>query len=881
MIPEETYQQWVVILEEQIRSAVVTGRNTDDAIAAVEQQARVDFSWSPPALQARLKAASEAGKRYREKLDRVSYMQKVAVRFGKKQWYAGPTENADNWNGLQHRLIGISGRSLEDVTTLDNESTTIVSLLDNPGTSKFSTRGLVVGHVQSGKTGNMAAVIAKAADTPFKFFLVLSGMTDTLRHQTQVRLQHDVKDTAAPNRWHLWTTIDTEINGSVVKGEFDHPATGGFAFDNKNQLAVMKKNAGVLRRFLAKLKNTDEATLRNTPFLIIDDECDQASVNSAALQKAVTKINGYIREILARLPRAAYIGYTATPFANVLIDPAAQDDLYPRHFIHALSRPNNYFGAERLFGRAALDGDHSDTEAGVDMIRIVPAGEISKLRPGSGKKMMFTCEVSDSLSHAIRYFVLVTAARMARGQGQEHSSMLVHTSVLNSVHRSTEAAIRPHLADIAARLIASDAKLLNEFAEQWDEEQEHVLAEQFDLKRVPFDRLKEHLSEVASSIEVKVENWSSTNRIDYSVPARRYLIIGGNVLARGLTLEGLSVSFFLRSSSQYDTLMQMGRWFGYRTGFEDLPRIWMEQDVMHSFLDLATVEAEIRKDIRKYAEEEITPEQFGVRIRRIPGMTITAPAKMRTAIPVEIGYAGSHQQTTRFHHNDKDWLESNWRAGEALVNAGNLDNGGRNPVLRAVPASKIIEFLNAYTVHASHRPMAREFLVEYIERSAATDWNVVVVQGDRDSAGVSTRLGRVTDVHKVRRSAMKDSGNEASIKALMSKRDLLTDCASEPVYQGEDSWEGYKKFREEQSMPPLLLLYPIDKKSDPRVIKEKSDREPLNAAHDVLGFAVVFPGAHAKAQVYVSAKIVPEEATEIPEGEDAIPVDVTDTDEGQ
>jgi len=879
MISDEFYQQWIVNLEEQIRSAVVAGRNTEDAIIIVEQRAREDYGYSPEALEKRLKALADAENIYREKLDQVSYMQKVAVRFGKQQWYAGPAENADNWNGLQHRLVSTSGRSATDVGNLDSESTTIVSLLDNPGKLKFSTRGLVVGHVQSGKTGNMAAVIAKAADTPFKFFLVLSGMTDTLRHQTQVRLQQDVKDTASPNRWHLWTTTDTETNGSVEKGEFDHPATGGFAFDNKNQLAVMKKNAGVLRRFLAKLKNTDDATLRNTPFLIIDDECDQASVNSAALQKAVTKINGYIREILAKLPRAAYIGYTATPFANVLIDPSVQEDLYPRHFIHALSRPKNYFGAERLFGRGALDGDHSDIQQGVDMIRIVPASELLKLRPASGKKVAFTCEVSTSLSSAIRYFVLVTAARLSRGQGEEHSSMLVHTSVLNSVHRSTEASIRPHLADIAAKLGSDDATILAELTEQWNEEQEHVLAEQFDLKRVPFERLKEHLSEVASSIEVKVENWSSTNRIDYSVPARRYLIIGGNVLARGLTLEGLSVSFFLRSSSQYDTLMQMGRWFGYRRGFEDLPRIWMEQDVMQSFLDLATVEEEIRRDIRRYAEEEITPEEFGVRIRRIPGMTITAPAKMRTAVTVEIGYAGSHQQTTRFHRRNAEWLKQNWLAGDALVRAGRLDVTGDTPVLRGVPALEIISFLRAYNIHASHKPMAREFLIEYIEKNAATDWNVAIVQGNNTAPLVD--IGRLPNLRTVNRSAMAHSGDEASIKALMSKQDLLADVVNRKDYSGDKSWESYKQFREQKGLPPLLLLYPIDHASEPLRDPGGQVREKLDAAHDVLGVGLVFPGTHGKAQVYVSAKIVPEQAAEIPEGEDALPVDVTDTGEVQ
>src|SRR5262249_56566900 len=125
--------------------------------------------------------------------------------------------DAANWNGLARRLKEQLHRSDAEIADVDEESTTILSLVDNPGLDNFSTRGLVVGHIQSGKTGNMAAVIAKAADTPFKFFLVLGGMTDTLRHQTQNRLERDVVDTA-PDRWYRWTECDSEQDGNV-KGD--------------------------------------------------------------------------------------------------------------------------------------------------------------------------------------------------------------------------------------------------------------------------------------------------------------------------------------------------------------------------------------------------------------------------------------------------------------------------------------------------------------------------------------------------------------------------------------------------------------------------------------------------------------------------------------
>ncbi len=755
-IPEEILQQFALVIEQRIRHAVTEGRSTDAAVDYVQAQEYADWSHNQDVLNARLQALAIARERYLEKLNRVAYLQRTAVRFGRQAWYAGPTADAANWNGLVQRLRGDLGRTDDEIKDVDEESTTVLSLVDNPGPDKFSTRGLVVGHIQSGKTGNMAAVIAKAADTPFKFFLVLAGMTDTLRNQTQVRLDRDVAN-VAPERWYRWTDCDVEIDGIVHKGDFSHPAAGGFAFDHRKQLGVIKKNAGILRRFLAKLKNTDQATLRATPFLIIDDECDQASVNSAALQTAVTRINGYIREILSLLPRAAYIGYSATPFANILIDPRIDpnkaEDLYPRTFIHALRRPEAYFGAERLFGRAALEGEYSEAESegggdGLDMIRLIAGDELGALRPAN--RTPFKFDVTRSLQEAIRYFVMVTAARAVRGQADQHSTMLVHTSVLNSAHRSAAAAIRPYLGTLCERLQVGDAELLALMADQWQQEQDRVLAEQFDRTPVQFSDLRALLAGVATSIEVKVENWSSTNRIDYSTPGRRYLVIGGNVLARGLTLEGLSVSFFLRSSSQYDTLMQMGRWFGYRYGYEDLPRVWMEDSVQQHFFDLAAVEAEIRRDIARYAAEEITPREFAVRIRRIPGMAITAAAKMRSAQTVQIGYAGSHQQTTRFFKKNEAWLRDNWNAGADLIAQGNAQPAkGFNRVISEVPASAVATFWRRYNVHPSHRPLAASLLLDYLARENRSGrllvWNVVLIgaAGGAPSAAALGSLGVV------------------------------------------------------------------------------------------------------------------------------------------
>ena len=880
-MPEDVFNQWIFNLTQDLRDRITRGETPQEATERLRSSEQDQWAWQPSMLHNRLCAIEHAQEKLEEELKRVRYLRQMSIRSGRPDWYAGPGANSTNWTGLENRLKELD-RSDEEIKSVDEESTTIVSLLDSPGQEQFSTRGLVIGHVQSGKTGNMAAVIAKAADTPFKFFIVLSGMTDSLRNQTQSRLDADIVSTCESNRWFSWTKVDRIENGAVVeKGDFNHPAVGGFPLDgSKNHLAVIKKNAGILRRLLAKLRSTPVAVLRQTPVLIIDDECDQASVNSAALDRAISTINRLVREIIEILPRVSYVGYTATPFANVLISPANVDDLYPRHFIHPMRRPKAYFGAVELFGREALEGDKVDVETGFNMIREVPEDEAPRLRPSSRARGGFNFEVTPALANAIRYFVLTVAARECRGQESEHSSMLVHTSVLNSVHKSTERAVRPYMESLSSRLASGDSTLLRELQDLWEEECSKVSSEDFGRTSLTFDQLCPRLAVVAQSIEVKVENWSSDDRIDYSIPARRYLVIGGNVLARGLTLHGLIVSFFMRSSSQYDTLMQMGRWFGYRKGFEDLPRVWMEASVREAFFDLATVEEEIRRDAHRYADENFTPEEFAVRIRKIPGLAITARSKMRNAVTARIGYEGEHLQTIRFPRYDDAWLRDNWVASSELVDRGIAKKVRSNRIVSGIDVEDIRKFLSTYQVYETHRTMERGLLLDYISRverdnSSLSNWNVAVISSESGNAS-ELPLGQIGAVNCVTRSPLQESKDIASIKALMSKQDLVADMEHLPAAISSMNWEAIKRHRESHRMPPLLLLYPIDRRSEPKDARTRQTREPMNSPLDVMGLGILFPGNPDSGVEYVHADLQPEDAGETFEGEDALPEDLID-----
>ena len=764
-------------------------------------------------------------------------------RSGRTAWYMGPRDTDDFWPVLGKYLLERKHWEPAAVESIDASSTRVISCLDFPGTQRFNTRGLVVGYVQSGKTANFTGVISKAADVGFRVILILSGLTNSLRRQTQDRLDRELVE-LNPRRWQTWTDVNSDI------GDFPFNIDAMLNTDLRH-LAVVKKNGPRLRRLLRMLQRADRALLAQCPVLIIDDECDQASVNATGSQDRLTPINRILRDLLAQLPRVSYVGYTATPYANVLIDPAYEQDLYPRDFIVALPMPPDYFGAERLFGRDLLDADPVPVnQQGLDMIRMIENAEIAFLRPpGREQKDTFTLQVTPSLERAIQYYWLATAAKAARGLAKEHSCMLIHTTVYARSHLNARPVVQEYVRDLALRIDRAEPALIGELERLWSEEQQHLPSALLDLDPVTFEQLRPHLAGSSAVPEVPVENFFSEERLDFLRPARRYIVIGGNVLARGLTIEGLVVSFFLRTASQYDTLMQMGRWFGYRKGYEDLPRIWMTADMADYFKDMATVEAEIRLDIEVYERENVTPKDFAIRIRQHPDLAVTAPGKMAQAVECHVSYADEHIQTRKFYEQDRDWLAANWNAGSDLVDriAGHRDNAisGPSPVFTDVPFTEVTQFLGKYKAHEAHGQFESARLNTYIATQNAAEpgslavWNIAVISTTKgpESEYALGGLGRIRTISRAR---MKSIGPDADIKALMSRQDAAVDMPAIPL-SSDASWESIKDARAVNFQPgrALLLLYPIFRSSQPQ--PRSNERAPLGAVRDVLGLGIVFP----------------------------------------
>jgi hypothetical protein len=759
---------------------------------------------------------------------------------GSDDWYSGPGEADRYWPALKKQFEA-EGWPEERVNSVDRSSSTVVAHTPRPDRTGWDSKGLVVGYVQSGKTTNFTAVVAKLADVQYRLVIVLSGIHNGLRRQTQARLDEYLKH-LNPDRW---VTLTDESNDFVKPA---HDASAALS-PEKTVLAVVKKNAAVLGKLTRWLDTPNgRKALESAPVLVIDDEADQASV-------ATGRINPLIIRLLGLMPKATYVGYTATPFANVFVDPT-QKDLYPKSFILNLPRPDGYFGPEKIFGRDAVEWETTDEKGppdGYDMVRLVSEDDVPLLRPGSREPAEgFTPTMIDELVTAVHWFWLSTAARRARGD-QGHSTMLIHTSVKIAVHESYRPPLLAVQARAGATLASGDPTDLDDWRNLWEKEAPRVPADDFGRRQNTFEEVLPHLAKAVADTRIVLDNYRSQDRLDYSEPSVVAIAVGGNTLSRGLTLEGLVVSFFVRGATAYDTLLQMGRWFGYRTGFEDLPRIWMTPSLSAAFRHLATVEHEMRDDIDRYQRENLTPTQVAVRIRTHPALRITA--KMGAAQPAYISYAGRRLQTRYFRHTDAEWLDLNRQAAENLVQEalrhGEREQAGSACLIRGVPVALIKTFLSRYQVHPDSPDLDPALMVKYIDSQLLSEppglrvWNVAVVIGE---AG-DVRLGGLDIKYSIRSRLDDGQVERADIKTLMSKEDRALDLG---LSTAEARARSESELVELRNADPvcrnrgLIVLYLIDKTSEPaHPVKNNGTRRlrtALNAAEPVVGLGITFPG---------------------------------------
>ena len=566
---------------------------------------------------------------------------------------------------------------------LDKDTDKIVGLMQDPEKpGRWARRGLVVGHVQSGKTANYTGVICKAADYGYKFIVILSGIQEDLRVQTQERIEEGFTGRSSEATNGRESAIGVGLYGlerqpiCLTTRADDFKSTTrdlGVSLQSLNEplVLVMKKNSRTLANLIdwLEIRNRQSgARISSVPMLLIDDEADNASVNVSTNEDSPSAINNRIRKLLDSFDRNVYLGYTATPFANIFIDPDSRDamereDLFPRDFIISLDAPTNYVGAARIFPDSGdLHGTLTTVDDHVDLL------------PEKHKISHPLTQIPESLKEAVRTFVLVRAIRVVRGQDKSHSSMLVNASRFNVVQTKLTGLVSDLMSAIRSACtghaglpveIALRDPEMNRLHEAWRNQYEGQIPE-------TWRDVQAALVRAAGPIEVRKVNSKSPDKLDY----RRYkneglhvIAIGGFALSRGFTLEGLTVSYFLRNSMMYDTLLQMGRWFGYRDGYADVCRIFMTEEAIDWYAHISDAIDELRDEFNRMERAGARPVDFGLKVRAHPeSLIVTARNKMRSGQKVNhsVSLAGELIETTRLR---TDAIAANREVLSALLTA--------------------------------------------------------------------------------------------------------------------------------------------------------------------------------------------------------------------
>lgn len=642
-------------------------------------------------------------------------------------WLDGRKTSVDwyYWDRYKRFLVHQKNLPTQVVAEIDNDTDKIVGFLEDPKkTGPWDRRGMVMGPVQSGKTGNYIGVATKAADAGYRVIVVIAGVQNRLRNQTQERLDeafvgYDTgKGLAATNYRRVGVGLHglerIPITFTTAVSDFNKLVASQIGFRLKDPLVpvlfVIKKETNILRNLIEWLQAHNALNLPanaiSEPMLLIDDESDNASINIRRHMDELSTINRQIRQLLNLFERSAYIGYTATPFANIFIDPHDEhslvgEDLFPRDFIVSLNAPSNYFGAEAVFSYAS-----ERVFQEIDDYR--------ELLPMSHKIDHIVTGLPASLREAVQTFIVVKAIRLARGQRRVHNSMLVNVSRFTSVQRQIRNEIHDFVDGMAASIRINGAlPEQNALQDPKIAALHRTFGSQFaDMANIPWGQVQDNLGEAVGAIRVAEINSRSGDALkysDYRDTGWTVIAVGGFSLSRGLTLEGLSVSYVLRRSIMYDTLFQMGRWFGYRPGYSDLCRVWMTDEARGWYEHISGSIEELRDELVQMEIGKATPSQFGLKVRSHPdALLVTARNKMGTGVKhkVRIGLANRFVETTVLHR-DQSSLDGNLRAVQELVEAmiaigkepekGDQKSGGI--LVSNIPLAIVNEFLIKYKNH--------------------------------------------------------------------------------------------------------------------------------------------------------------------------------------
>lgn len=635
----------------------------------------------------------------------------------------------------------------EVIKVIEEDTDAIMNHLGNPSESQFERYGMVVGHVQSGKTANYSSLVCKAADAGYKFIVIIAGAMNNLRNQTQERL----------NASFIGRDIDKKIGVANLAGyreekrpisltsklkDFNRADANrnsqGISLDSISSpvIVVIKKNTSTLKNVIQWITTHYSQGVENHAMLLIDDESDYASINTKD-EEDPTKINEKIRALLKLFKKSSYVAYTATPYANIFIDHNTDTenlgkDLFPEDFIYCLSAPSNYFGAEKIF----LDKKKT---------HFYEINDVEDVIPFNHKKDYKLPTLPESMREAIRSFLINIAVRHLRNQENKHNSMLIHATRFTDVHKNIATHVEKYFEKLSGVISIDglkkenyeDNKYLKELKETFEAYYENEIEFEWEL-------IIRKISKIISKILIVQVHKDTKIKLEYRNDiASNVIAIGGTSLARGYTLEGLSVSYFLRNTIFYDTLMQMGRWFGYRPGYEDLCKIYTTNEIFDRFNTITEATLDLVGDLNDMARNEMTPRDFGLTVKQHPdsGLQVTAKNKLKNSesLYYEMKLDG-HLKETSWIIKDEEVNNQNIDLIRKLIEDKILSNY-EQPKPRYwinIPKNIILEFLNDFSIYevpdddfGMRSKMPVKFIKQYVE-SVDTLWDVAIYSGNSE-----------------------------------------------------------------------------------------------------------------------------------------------------
>ena len=658
------------------------------------------------------------------------------------------------WNRYSKYLEIETKLPFEVRRSLDIDTDQIMNYIENPELDSFSNFGMVVGHVQSGKTGNYTGLICKAADAGYKLIVIIAGSMNNLRTQTQERINENFvgKD---GDKYIGVSKMDGLIKNRTPKSlttlTYDFNKNDIIKFkqliniDKESEPIVMviKKNTNSLNSVNEWLKNESNEKILHHAMLLIDDESDYASINTK--KDEITKINYKIRELLNKFEKSSYVAYTATPYANIFIDHNSSnqdigEDLFPKDFIYLLEAPENYFGAKKIFI------DESDKY-------IVEIDEPCEI-PRKHKKDDNFPNLPENMKEAIRQYIINVGIRVLRLDGNKHHSMLIHATRFTNFHMQITVKVEEYL-----KLIRDEVILYGHLKNP------HIKSQVIlDLKNTFYKTfikypIKEKWEDIIIAITDNIQkiivrevHSEKSLELEYRKDEPTYaIVIGGTSLSRGYTIEGLSVSYFLRNSNYYDTLLQMARWFGYRNNYEDICRIYMTEEMKSKFATITTYTEELYDDFREMGRQKKTPEEFGLAVKQHTGSALLVTARNKSRNTEDLIYEmtlDGRLKETSWLVNDSKLIDYNYNLLvnliKKLIETNKTETIGNSKLWRNTDKKIVREFIEKFKKHSIDAfdilsRMPTDCILNYIDQYDFT-WDVALYSGEMKPQKITNDL---------------------------------------------------------------------------------------------------------------------------------------------